>query len=89
MFTENKTESDGGEAGGEAGGEGGGDDDGDENDKDKYDLAGYTKSSKKQATTGGGGGIGVYKSADPSKFEAKSVIRQWSCLNLNPLKALL
>ena len=46
MFTENKTESDGGEAGGEgggeAGGEGGGDDDGDENDKDKYDLAGYT-----------------------------------------------
>jgi hypothetical protein len=23
------------------------------------------------------------------KFEAKSAIRQWSCLNLNPLKALL
>ena len=32
---------------------------------------------------GGGGGIGVYK------FEAKSAIRQWSCLNLDPLKALL
>jgi hypothetical protein len=24
--------------------------------------------------------IGVYKSADPPKFEAKSAIRQWSCL---------
>jgi hypothetical protein len=39
---------------------------------------------------GGGGGVkGVYKSADPPKFEAKSAIRQWSCLNLDPLKALL
>jgi hypothetical protein len=38
---------------------------------------------------GGGASIGVYKSADPPKFEAKSAIRQWSCLNLDPLKALL
>ena len=38
---------------------------------------------------GGGGGKGVYKSADPPKFEAKFAIRQWSCLNLDPLKALL
>jgi hypothetical protein len=40
---------------------------------------------------GGGGGvwIGVYKSADLPKFEAKSTIRQWSRLNLNPLKAIL
>jgi hypothetical protein len=30
-----------------------------------------------------------HKSDDPPKFEAKSVIRQWSCLNLNPLKAVL
>jgi hypothetical protein len=37
----------------------------------------------------GGGWIGVYKSVDPPKFEAKSAIRQWSCLNLNPLNALL
>jgi hypothetical protein len=38
---------------------------------------------------GGGGGIEVYKSADPPKFEAKSAIRQWSCLNLiRPLKAI-
>jgi hypothetical protein len=37
----------------------------------------------------GEGGIGVYKSADLPKFEAKSAIRQWYCLNLNPLKAVL
>jgi hypothetical protein len=47
---------------------------------------------KNVACLSGGGGcvwIGVYKSADRPKFEAKSAIRQWSCLNLNPLKALL
>jgi hypothetical protein len=31
----------------------------------------------------------LYKSADPPKFEAKSTVRQWSFLNLDPLKALL
>ena len=38
----------------------------------------------------GGGGVnrGI-QSADSSKFEAKSAIREWSCLNLNPLKALV
>jgi hypothetical protein len=43
----------------------------------------------KSSWGGGGGSIGVYKSADPPKFEAKSAIRQWSCLNLDLLKALL
>jgi hypothetical protein len=55
-------------------------------------TANFSKWVKKFITRRGGGrlNIGVYKSADPPKFETKSAIRlQWSCLNLNPLKALL
>jgi hypothetical protein len=55
-----------------------------------WDTCGIGLKEKLQKWGGGGVNRGtVYKSANSPKFEAKSAIRQWSCLNLNPLKALL